>query len=724
YTVTAEDATDQIWTVTVTVASNDSKELTAFSIVDPSVNGVITELDHTVAVEVPYGTDVTALVATFATTGQEVKVGATVQVSGTTPNDFTSPVTYTVVAADASEQDYIVTVSITPGNTDATLSDLTVDGTTVTGFDAATLDYNVELPYGTTVEPVVAATTTDANANTDITQATDVEGDLAARTATVVVTAEDGTTTKTYTVVFSIEPNDDATLSDLTVDNGTLVPAFDAATYAYTVELPFGTTVEPVVAATKNDPNANDVITQATNVEGDLAARTATVVVTAEDGTTELTYDVIFTIGEEKHLFFSEYIEGDGGNNKALEIYNGTGADVDLHNYVIRINSNGSVWTSFFDFPVGTTLANDDVYVIAHSAAITEILEVTDSIVLDPYGGGTSYVAVFNGDDVRALCKVEGTDTTIIDIIGRYDQVDPGSGWDVAGVTNATQNHTLLRKQEITEGNADWDAAAGTNTDDSEWIVKDANYFDDLGSHGPKTGTDILTFSLAEQTGAATINATAHTVDIEVALATPVTALVATFTLSDSAAAKVGATDQVSATTPNDFTSPVTYTITAEDGVTIQDWTVTVINAPALLTENDILTYSFPEETGPATIDTSAHTVDIEVANGTNLTTLVATFTLSPLASAEVGGIPQVSGVTVNDFTSPVTYTIIAEDSTTQDWLITVTEYILSSETDILTYSFAEQTGPATIDTVTHTVEIEVVYGTDLTALVATFTLS
>src|SRR5258708_15561131 len=55
-----------------------------------------------IAVTSPFGTDVTTLIATFATTGKSVKVGATVQVSGTTPNDFTNPVVYTVTAADNS----------------------------------------------------------------------------------------------------------------------------------------------------------------------------------------------------------------------------------------------------------------------------------------------------------------------------------------------------------------------------------------------------------------------------------------------------------------------------------------------------------------------------------------------------------------------------------------------------------------------------------------------
>lgn len=90
----------------------------------------------------------------------------------------------------------------------------------------------------------------------------------------------------------------------------------------------------------------------------------------------------------------------------------------------------------------------------------------------------------------------------------------------------------------------------------------------------------ILTYSLAEQTGAATIDQENKTVDIEVANGTTVTALVATFTLSTDAAADVSDTPQVSATTANDFTNPVVYTITSDQGVEV-NWTVTVTVAAA-----------------------------------------------------------------------------------------------------------------------------------------------
>ncbi|MFO7789814.1 MAG: T9SS type A sorting domain-containing protein [Bacteroidales bacterium] len=92
-------------------------------------------------------------------------------------------------------------------------------------------------------------------------------------------------------------------------------------------------------------------------------------------------------------------------------------------------------------------------------------------------------------------------------------------------------------------------------------------------------------------------------------------------------------------------------------------------------TETDFLTYSIPEEIGPADIDDVAHTIDVDVPFGTDVTSLVATFTLSEGATAEVSGVSQTSGMSANDFTDPVVYTVTAEDgSTSQDWTVTVTE--------------------------------------------------
>uniref|UniRef100_UPI0030CA390C T9SS type A sorting domain-containing protein n=1 Tax=uncultured Flavobacterium sp. TaxID=165435 RepID=UPI0030CA390C len=86
-------------------------------------------------------------------------------------------------------------------STVATLSDLKVDGTTVAGFAPGKINYSVVLPKGTTVIPqITAVTKTNSLAAATINQASALPGD-----ATVVVVSDDASTTKTYTISFSVD---------------------------------------------------------------------------------------------------------------------------------------------------------------------------------------------------------------------------------------------------------------------------------------------------------------------------------------------------------------------------------------------------------------------------------------------------------------------------------------------------------------------------------------
>ena len=83
----------------------------SFDGLDTKVSGTITgsEID----LNVPYGTDVSSLVATFITTGNDVFIDETLQESGVTLNDFSAPLTYTVSAFSADTVEYTVNVYIT-----------------------------------------------------------------------------------------------------------------------------------------------------------------------------------------------------------------------------------------------------------------------------------------------------------------------------------------------------------------------------------------------------------------------------------------------------------------------------------------------------------------------------------------------------------------------------------------------------------------------------------
>jgi len=172
-------------------------------------------------------------------------------------------------------------------------------------------------------------------------------------------------------------------------------------------------------------------------------------------------------------LFFSEYAEG-SSNNKYLEIYNPTDSTVSLGGYAFPSVSNGSdgsyeYWNTFVE---GAVIASQGVYIIAHPSA--------DSVILSLANQTHSYLS--NGDDGYGLAFGSESEFTMLDVIGDFGD-DPGSGWEVAGVSNATKEHTLVRKFSISNGNVNWTSSAGTSTEDSEWIVFDQNEWTYLGTH-------------------------------------------------------------------------------------------------------------------------------------------------------------------------------------------------------------------------------------------------
>lgn len=72
----------------------------------------------------PYWAVVSNLVAHFTTTGSSVKIGSNAQISGTTTNDFSSPLTYTVTAEDGTAKDYTITVFATADPYDLSPADI------------------------------------------------------------------------------------------------------------------------------------------------------------------------------------------------------------------------------------------------------------------------------------------------------------------------------------------------------------------------------------------------------------------------------------------------------------------------------------------------------------------------------------------------------------------------------------------------------------------------
>lgn len=187
--------------------------------------------------------------------------------------------TENITAEMTEDADFFIATAVIGGDTytikvgrdksvksnDATLKSLNVNNEPINGFNAETLTYDVELPVGTTEIPTVAAEASSTVAKVDITQATELPG-----TATVVVTAEDGVTTSTYTINFTVSKgSSEKELTKAMFSNGFDGFIKDNIVEAYYME---GTEV-PTLNATVSDKATY-------SVSGDVLT------VTAEDGTT------------------------------------------------------------------------------------------------------------------------------------------------------------------------------------------------------------------------------------------------------------------------------------------------------------------------------------------------------------------------------------------------------------------------------------------------------
>jgi predicted extracellular nuclease len=149
-------------------------------------------------------------------------------------------------------------------------------------------------------------------------------------------------------------------------------------------------------------------------------------------------------------LFISEYVEGTS-NNKALEIFNGTGADVDLSQYSLKKQTNGAGdYTN--EKILSGTLVNGDVYVIANTSANSSILAKADLT--------ENSITSYNGNDAIGLFK----NGTQIDEVGVLNQVE-NWGADV----------TLVRKSSVTSPKVPYDA--------NDWNSLATDNIDNLGSH-------------------------------------------------------------------------------------------------------------------------------------------------------------------------------------------------------------------------------------------------
>lgn len=158
---------------------------------------------------------------------------------------------------------------------------------------------------------------------------------------------------------------------------------------------------------------------------------------------------------EEVHtedLLISEYLNGDG-NAKAIELFNGTGSDVDLGNYSLEIYKDGS--------EVATdVIPLDDTLEDGRAAAIA-----------NPSDGEVARNALYTSE---ALTH-DGNDTFVLKhgnkVVDSFGQIGNEQGWDTKHV---------YRDRTILKGDTDPTDAFDLS---AEWVPYWYNYYDNLGRH-------------------------------------------------------------------------------------------------------------------------------------------------------------------------------------------------------------------------------------------------
>jgi alpha-tubulin suppressor-like RCC1 family protein len=314
--VTAQDGTTiSTYTVTVTRPPSAIATLSGLNLSSGTLSPVFVSPTTSYTASVPNATTSLTVTPTVTDATATIKVNGTIVASGAASGVIqlavgTNTITTAVTAQDGTTAStYTVTVTRVPSAI-ATLSDLTLSsGPLSPAFVSSTASYTASVSNATT-SMTVTPTVTDATATIKVNGVTVTSGAssgaislaVGINAITTVVTAQDGTTTSTYTVTLTRAPSVVSTLSDLVLSSGTLSPGFATGTNTYTASVP-NTASSITVTPTASDVTATIKVNGTTVVSGAASGsislavgpNTITTVVTAQDGTTTSTYTVTVT---------------------------------------------------------------------------------------------------------------------------------------------------------------------------------------------------------------------------------------------------------------------------------------------------------------------------------------------------------------------------------------------------------------------------------------------
>jgi len=634
--VTAADGTTtKTYTVTVTRAASTVATLSALTASTGTLAPTFTSSTESYTISVANSVSSTTITPTRTQANATITVNGTSVTSGSASGAISLNVGSNVVNIVVTAQDgtttktYTVTVT-RAASAVATLSNLALSsGTLSPTFASATENYTASVANSVATGYTVTPTKSNSDASTvqylGATGTTAFTGALAVgpNVLRTVVTAQDGTTTKTYTVTVT-RLSSDATLSALALSSGTLSPTFDSGTASYTATV--GNSVSSItITPTIAQADATTVqylgATGSTAFTGTLAVGPNVIrtVVTAQDGTTTSTYTVTVTrLSNDATLSNASVVKGQA---PTLGVPNASlGAETAGTLTLTTAQATGSAATTF-------ALSNA-------TATITKIVkfgagsQVSDFETETAFSNGSS-AQITTGDFF--VIQVTAGDGSV-----KYTRVNVTVNSNIATLSN----NSVIKGQTPTFG--------VPNTT--------------LGSE--TAGTLTLTTTQATGNAATTFVLTNSSATISKIVKFASGSQVSTF--DNASAFTNGSTTQINT---GDF---FIIKVTAADGTINYTRVNVTVNSNVASFSAFNLNALTPSVIG--TLDNTLNTVQLVVPVGTNVTNLVAAFTFSEGASVTVAGTAQISGTTSNNFSSPVTYVVTSQDSSTvRSYSVTVT---------------------------------------------------
>ena len=329
---------------------------------------------------------------------------------------------------------------------------------------------------------------------------------------------------------------------------GDTIPGFGSTVYNYRIQVPVDVQGIPALIAKTENLNAKVVVKRAANLSGSVQERTISFTVTAEDDSVVYVYNVELVKEKDPNNiqpynaepFLSEYVFQDQWNNGFVEICNPGNQPLDLSNYMFAHPWGTAVdgitwWTGVGDWGgrynkyipgykwvdqtqwgvtpayvvpdlnVSPIVMPGDVFVAGHinwnGVAYDEwwaddqtdvFLNTEDNPWNESYEdwgsaahqwtGATWYLYKILNDSIKMGLKPanDPNDFQLIETFGAGD----GSGWIIGGRDVGSQRFSIIRKPDFTVGKPGYKESFGTNKDDSEWLMQNADDRKNLGFSG------------------------------------------------------------------------------------------------------------------------------------------------------------------------------------------------------------------------------------------------